>query len=66
MFFFGLYNLKINSKSLRQKVGVWITQFARGINVMLMRAVVGIKEYFKDSRKKLENEIIITQLSLQI
>ena len=63
-----LLSIKIieESKSLRQTVGVWITQFARGINIMLMRAVVGIKEFFKDSRKKLENEIIITQLSLQI
>ena len=63
-----LLSIKIieESKSIRKTVGVWITQFAKGINVMLMRAVVGIKEFFKESRKKLENEIIITQLSLQI
>ena len=63
-----LLSIKIieESKSLRQTVGVWITQFAKGINTMLMRAVVGIKEYFKESKKKLDNEIIITQLSLQI
>ena len=63
-----LLSIKIieESKSIRKTVGVWITQFAKGINVMLMRAVVGIKAFFKESRKKLENEIIITQLSLQI
>ena len=63
-----LLSIKIieESKSLRQKVGVWISQFARGINTMLMRAVVGIKEFFKESKKGLDNEIIITQLSLQL
>ena len=63
-----LLSIKIieESKSLRQKVGVWITQFARGINTMLIRAVVGIKEFFKESKKGLDNEIIITQLSLQL
>ena len=63
-----LLSIKIieESKSLRQTVGVWITQFARGINTMLSRAVVGIKEYFKDSKNKLEDEILIIQLSLQL
>ena len=63
-----LLSIKIieESKSLRQKVGVWITQFARGINIMLKRSVVGIKKYFKDSKNKLDNEILITQLSLQL
>ena len=63
-----LLSIKIieESKSIRQTVGVWITQFARGINTMLSRAVVGIKEYFKTSKKELESEILITQLSLQI
>ena len=63
-----LLSIKIieESKSLRQTVGVWITQFARGINTMLRRSVIGIKEYFKDSKKKIENEILVTQLSLQI
>ena len=63
-----LLSIKIieESKSLRQTVGVWITQFARGINTMLRRSVTGIKEYFKDSKKKIENEILVTQLSLQI
>ena len=63
-----LLSIKIieESKSLRQKVGVWITQFARGINRMLKRSVVGIKKYFKDSKNKLDNEILITQLSLQL
>ena len=63
-----LLSIKIieESKSLRQKVGVWITQFARGINIMLKRSVVGIKKYFKDSKNKLDSEILITQLSLQL
>ena len=63
-----LLSIKIieESKSIRQTVGVWITQFARGINTMLSRAVVGIKEYFKTSKKELESEILITQLSLRI
>ena len=63
-----LLSIKIieESKSLRQKVGVWITQFARGINIMLKRSVVGIKKYFKDSKNKLDNEMLITQLSLQL
>ena len=63
-----LLSIKIieDSKSLRKTVGVWITQFAKGINTMLSRSVVGIKEYFKDKKKSLDNEIIVTQLSLQI
>ena len=63
-----LLSIKIieESKSLRQTVGVWITQFARGINIMLKRAVVGIKAFFKTSKKELNNEILGTQLSLQI
>ena len=63
-----LLSIKIieESKSLRQKVGVWITQFAQGISIMLVRAVVGIKEFFKESKKRLDSEIIITQLSLQL
>lgn len=63
-----LLSIKIieESKSLRKTVGVWITQFARGINIMLKRSVVGIKKYFKDSKNKLDNEILITQLSLQL
>ena len=63
-----LLSIKIieESKSIRQTVGVWITQFARGINKMLSRAIVGIKEYFKTSKKELDKEILITQLSLQI
>ena len=63
-----LLSIKIieESKSLRQTVGVWITQFARGINTMLKRSVVGIKEYFKGTKKKIDNEILVTQLSLQI
>ena len=63
-----LLSIKIieESKSLRQKVGVWITQFARGINRMLKRSVVGIKKYFKGTKKKIDNEILITQLSLQL
>ena len=63
-----LLSIKIieESKSLRETVGVWITQFARGINTMLSRAVVGIKEYFKDSKKKLDSEILVTQLSFTI
>ena len=63
-----LLSIKIieESKSLRKTVGVWITQFAKGINTMLSRAVVGIKEYFKDQKNKIDNEIIITQLSLQL
>ena len=63
-----LLSIKIieESKSIRQTVGVWITQFARGINTILSRAVVGIKEYFKTSKKELESEILITQLSLRI
>ena len=63
-----LLSIKImeESKSLKQNVGVWITQFAVGINNMLHRAVVGIKEYFKESKKKLNNEVLGTQLSLQL
>ena len=63
-----LLSIKIieESKSLRKKVRVWITQFARGINTMLMRAVVGIKAFFKETKKRLDNEILITQLSLQL
>ena len=63
-----LLSIKIieESKSLRQTVGVWISQFARGINTMLVRSVVGIKEFFKESKKRIDNEIIIAQLSLQI
>ena len=63
-----LLSIKIieESKSLRQKVGVWITQFARGINRILKRSVVGIKGYFKGTKKKIDNEILITQLSLQL
>ena len=63
-----LLSIKIieESKSLRQKVGVWITQFARGIHIILSRAMVGIKEYFKETKKKIDHEIFIIQLSLQI
>ena len=46
------------SKSLRQTVGVWITQFAKGINTILKRAVVGIKEFFKESKRKMNNEVL--------
>ena len=64
----SLLSIKImeESKSLRQNVGVWITQFAVGINKMLRRSVVGIKGYFKGSKKKINNEILGTQLSLQL
>lgn len=63
-----LLSIKIieESMSLRQTVGVWITQFAKGINRILARACVGIKEYFKESKKELDLEILGTQLSLQI
>ena len=63
-----LLSIKIieESKSLRQKVGVWITQFAQGINTILVRSVVGIKEFFKESKKRIDNEILIIQLSLQL
>ncbi len=63
-----LLSIKIieESKSLQQKVGVWITQFSKGIHTMLSRAVVGIKEFFKESKKKMNNEVLGTQLSLQL
>lgn len=63
-----LLSIKIieESQSLRQTVGVWITQFANGIRVILSRAQVGIKEYFKETKKEMDLEILGTQLSLQI
>ena len=63
-----LLSIKIieESKSLRQTVGVWISQYAQGINTILMRAVVGIKKFFKESKSKIDNEMLITQLSLQL
>lgn len=60
-----LLSIKIieESKSLRQKVGVWITQLALGIYNMLHRAQKGIKSFFK---VKIKEEVIGIQLSLEI
>ncbi len=60
-----LLSIKIieESASLRQKVGVWITQFAIGIHTILRRSQKGIKCYFK---RKIKEEILETQLSLEI
>lgn len=59
-----LLSIKIleESKSLRQKVGVWITQMAVGIHVMLRRAQKGVKDFFKEKQKE---EISVIQLSLE-
>ena len=61
-----LLSIKIieESKSLRKKVGVWITQFAVGIYNILFRSQTGIKSYFR-KRTKEKDEIIGIQLSLQ-
>ena len=61
----NLLSIKIieESKSLRQKVGVWITQMALGIYNMLHRAQEGIKNFFKEKIKEEQTGI---QLSLEI
>lgn len=60
-----LLSIKIieESKSLRQIVGVWITQFAVGIYNMLHRAQKGIKNFFKT---KIKEETFWIQLSLEL
>lgn len=60
-----LLSIKIieESKSLRQIVGVWITQFAVGIYNMLHRAQKGIKSFFKT---KIKEEIFGIQLSFEL
>ena len=60
-----LLGMKIldEGKSLRKKVGVWITQMAVGIHAILRRAQVGVKSFFKE----LETEYInFIQLSLEL
>ena len=60
-----LLSIKIiyESKSLREKVGVWITQFAVGIYNMLHRSQCGIRSFFKSKDKE---DTIGLQLSLQL
>lgn len=60
-----LLSIKIieESKSLRQVVGVWITQYAVGIHKMLRRAQKGIKSFFKE---KIKEEIFGIQLKLEL
>lgn len=40
------------AKTLRKKVGVWITQIALGIHVILRRATVGIKAFYRIVKKE--------------
>lgn len=60
-----LLSIKIieESKSLRQVVGVWITQYAVGIHKMLRRAQKGVKNFFK---VKIKEETFGIQLSLEL
>ena len=60
-----LLSIKIiyESQSLRENVGVWITQFAVGIYNMLHRSQCGIKNFFKS--KEIEDNLGL-QLSLQL
>ena len=63
-----LLSIKVieESQSLRKKVGVWITQYAKGISRILKRAHTGIKKYFKRTKKMIESEVIGEQLSLDL
>ena len=57
------HKILYEAKTLRSKVGVWITQIALGIHVMLRRAIKGVKSFYKISRKK---QISAYQLSFEL